>query len=61
MDLDVVLSEAERDAWPLADERVDEGAGDVEVGDRVAEFVVLGGLQLDGAFADDWPLVAAGL
>ena len=59
MDLDVVLVEAERHAWSLADEGVDEGAGDVEVGDRVAEFVIFGGLQLDGAFADDRALVAA--
>ena len=53
VDFEVVLAEPHRRAGAVADQRVDERLRDVEVGDRVAELVGLGRLQLDGAFADD--------
>ncbi len=60
VNLDVVGVEPHRHAWAVAHQRVDERAGDVEVRDRVAELVLLRGLQLNGAFADDRALVPAG-
>ena len=47
-------------AGPAADQRVDERARDIHVGDRVAELVLLRGLQLDRPLADDRPLMPAG-
>ena len=45
---------------PLPHHGVDQRAGDVHVGQRVAELVGLGLLHLDRPFAHDRPLVPAG-
>ena len=45
---------------PVAEHGVDQRAGDVHVGQRVAELVLLGLLQFDRPFAQDGPLVPPG-
>jgi hypothetical protein len=60
MDLDVAGLEPNGHTRPATDQGVDKRAGDIEVRDRVAEFVVFRGLQFDGALADDGALVASG-
>ena len=44
----------------VTDHGVDQRAGDVHVGQRVAEFIGLGLLQFDSPFAQDGPLVPPG-
>src|SRR5688572_8487054 len=59
MDFDVLRLQTQF-AAARAKHRVCKRRRDVHVRDRIAELIRLRLLQLDGAFADDWPLMPAG-